>query len=140
MYNKKQNDMNKEFLHMQKLAGLITESEYKTMLSEGYFPWEDTDTDELKRAKRDLNMWANDYALTVFDGDESYFDELSFLAKKYAKALADQNTSSAQETQQKLNQFFNTWEPYLSGYEFGTPLKTLVDKYVEEYVKAYSNR
>ncbi len=35
IYNKiKQNDMNKEFLHMQKLAGLITESEYKAKLNE----------------------------------------------------------------------------------------------------------
>lgn len=29
--------MNKEFLHMQKLAGLITESEYKQKLDEGFF-------------------------------------------------------------------------------------------------------
>ena len=35
MYNKtKQNDMNKEFLYMQKLAGLITESEYAAKLEE----------------------------------------------------------------------------------------------------------
>ena len=35
MHNKtKQNDMNKEFLHMQKLAGLITESEYAAKLEE----------------------------------------------------------------------------------------------------------
>lgn len=34
MYNKKQNDMNKEFLYMQKLAGLITESEYAAKLNE----------------------------------------------------------------------------------------------------------
>jgi hypothetical protein len=34
MYNKNQNKMNKEFLHMQKLAGLITESEYAAKLNE----------------------------------------------------------------------------------------------------------
>jgi hypothetical protein len=131
--------MNKEFLHMQKLAGIITESEYAAKLNEGYFGWEDTDTDELKRAKRDLNFWANDYALTVFDGNELYFGDLSILAKKYAKALVDQNTSSAQETKQKLNQFYDLWEPYLSGYGELEPLKKLIDTYVDEYVKAYSN-
>jgi len=132
--------MNKEFLYMQKLAGIITENEYKAMLNEGYFSWEDTDTDELKRAKRDLNFWANDYALTVFDGDESYFGDLSILAKKYAKAKVDQNSSLEQETQQKLDQFYDTWEPYLSGYGELEPLKKLIDTYVDEYVKAYSNR
>ena len=132
--------MNKEFLYMQKLAGVITEGEYKTMLNEGYFMWEDTDTDELKRAKRDLNWWANDYALTVFDGNELYFGDLSILAKKYAKALVDQDDSTSQATQQKLTQFYNTWEEYLSGYEQLEPLKNLIDTYVNEYVKAYSNK
>jgi len=32
----KNNTMNKQFLHMQKLAGLITESEYKTILNEKF--------------------------------------------------------------------------------------------------------
>ena len=132
--------MNKEFLYMQKLAGIITENEYKTMLNEGYFMWEDTDTDELKRAKRDLNWWANDYALTVFDGNELYFGDLSILAKKYAKALVDQDDSTSQATQQKLTQFYNTWEEYLSGYGQLEPLKNLIDTYVNEYVKAYSNK
>lgn len=34
MYNKIKNDMNKEFLYMQKLAGIITESEYVAKLEE----------------------------------------------------------------------------------------------------------
>ena len=34
MYNKIKNDMNKEFLYMQKLAGIITESEYAAKLEE----------------------------------------------------------------------------------------------------------
>jgi len=39
--------MNKEFLHMQKLAGIITESEYKAMLSESKFEIVGPDVDEL---------------------------------------------------------------------------------------------
>lgn len=34
MYNKKHNMMNKEFLKMQKLAGLITEGQYQEKLNE----------------------------------------------------------------------------------------------------------
>jgi hypothetical protein len=39
--------MNKEFLHMQKLAGIITESEYKAMLNESKFEMVGSDADEL---------------------------------------------------------------------------------------------
>jgi hypothetical protein len=132
--------MNKEFLHMQKLAGIITESEYKAKLNEAYFAWEDNDTDELKRAKRDLNMWANDYALTVFDGNELYYGDLSIIAKKHAKALVDKNDSLAQETKQELDQFFKDWTNELSGYRQLESLKELIDTYINEYVKAYSTK
>jgi len=49
MYNKKQNNMNKEFLYMQKLAGVITESEYKAILNENIsFPeWYDSFVEKL---------------------------------------------------------------------------------------------
>jgi hypothetical protein len=39
--------MNKEFLHMQKLAGIITESEYKSQLNENKFEMVGSDVDEL---------------------------------------------------------------------------------------------
>ncbi len=41
--------MNKEFLHMQKLAGIITESEYKAMLNENpqYPEWYDSFVQQL---------------------------------------------------------------------------------------------
>jgi len=39
--------MNKEFLHMQKLAGIITESEYKSQLNENQFEMVGSDADEL---------------------------------------------------------------------------------------------
>ena len=55
MYNKKQNDMNKEFLYMQKLAGVITESEYNAMLNESKFEMVGSDVDELLDAISILN-------------------------------------------------------------------------------------
>jgi hypothetical protein len=131
--------MTKETLRMQMLAGIITESQYKSMLNESYFAWEDNDTNELKRAKRDLNIWANNYALTIFDGNELYYGDLSIIVKKHAKALVDKNNSLAQETKQKLDQFFKTWTPSLSGYNQLEPLEKLIDTYINEYVKAYSN-
>ena len=39
--------MNKEFLHMQKLAGIITEGEYKFQLNENKFEMIGSDADEL---------------------------------------------------------------------------------------------
>lgn len=39
--------MNKEFLHLQKLAGIITESEYKSQLNENQFEMVGSDADEL---------------------------------------------------------------------------------------------
>ena len=39
--------MNKEFLHMQKLAGIITESEYNSQLNENKFEMVGSDVDEL---------------------------------------------------------------------------------------------
>ena len=131
--------MTKETLRMQMLAGIITESQYKSMLNESYFAWEDNDTNELKRAKRDLNIWANNYASTIFDGNELYYGDLSIIVKKHAKALVDKNNSLAQETKQKLDQFFKTWTPSLSGYNQLEPLEKLIDTYINEYVKAYSN-
>ena len=39
--------MNKEFLYMQKLAGIITESEYKSQLNENQFEMVGSDVDEI---------------------------------------------------------------------------------------------
>ena len=39
--------MNKEFMHMQKLAGIITESEYKSQLNENKFEMVGSDVDEI---------------------------------------------------------------------------------------------
>jgi len=39
--------MNKEFLHLQKLAGIITESEYKSQLNENQFEMVGSDVDEI---------------------------------------------------------------------------------------------
>ena len=55
MYNKKQNDMNKEFLYMQKLAGVITESEYASKLNENKFEIVGSDVDELLNAINFIN-------------------------------------------------------------------------------------
>ena len=47
--------MNNEFLHMQKLAGLITESEYKDMLNENKFEMVGSNVDELLDAINFIN-------------------------------------------------------------------------------------
>lgn len=47
--------MNKEFLYMQKLAGVITESEYKAILNENKFEMIGSDVDELLDAISILN-------------------------------------------------------------------------------------
>ena len=45
--------MNKELLRMQMLAGIITESQYKAMLNEEMFGWDEGDLteEELKKVK-----------------------------------------------------------------------------------------
>lgn len=50
-----ENKMNKEFLYMQKLAGIITESEYKAILNENTFEMVGPDMDELLDAISILN-------------------------------------------------------------------------------------
>ena len=47
--------MNKEFLHMQKLAGIITESEYNSQLNENKFEMVGSDVDELLDAVSFIN-------------------------------------------------------------------------------------
>ena len=47
--------MNKEFLYMQKLAGIITESEYNSKLNENKFEMVGSDVDELLDAVSFIN-------------------------------------------------------------------------------------
>ena len=61
--------MNKEFLHMQKLAGLITESEYKEMLND--------DSDWRKDAQKIMNNSYDSYD-TLDDAILDMHDALNY--------------------------------------------------------------
>jgi hypothetical protein len=69
--------MNKEFLHMQMLAGIITEGEYKAMLSEGKqvgILYHYTTLESLKDIIESNQLLANDPDLSGMDNYDSELD------------------------------------------------------------------
>jgi hypothetical protein len=83
--------MNKEFLHMQKLAGIITESEYKAKMNENYVDDEDWDDDEwkdfpppswfdsfLQKLAEELQIEVNDLSYKMVDPHLVGFDMFNF--------------------------------------------------------------
>jgi biotin-(acetyl-CoA carboxylase) ligase len=94
MYNKKQNDMNKEFLYMQKLAGIITESEYKEKMEEGngikvtFLKQDEIETlpDEPTNEYEEDVMDAY-----LFDTDQMLFDRTYSSLEDLAQTIVDEN-------------------------------------------------
>jgi len=92
--------MNKEFLYMQKLAGVITESEYAAKLNEDQFDVMDI----LKRNGIDEDYFDDMGGKEVESGTEEWMDVVSYVTRE--DAYGELNP----EASEKIKSFIQTME------------------------------
>jgi hypothetical protein len=91
--------MNKEFLKMQKTAGLITESEYKTKLNEGEY------SDWWAKANTELGLDFDDDIYSYLDSyDEPW-------QGKFAKEVTDIYASNYEEFKKEVKALYDAIYP-----------------------------
>lgn len=101
--------MNKEFLYMQKLAGLITESEYKAKLNENSPSfkidddikayWEDKDFEKIKQVVVDKAMGVIKHVADMFGTDNA--------DKLYSYIEQAKNSSSDDELGKAVDKIYD---------------------------------